>query len=453
MDSQFEWKEEFKIGVEVIDKEHQKLFKIINKLLAFKEDEATRQWACREGIKFFKKHAVSHFADEETYMDSISYEGLEQHRHLHKGFRENTLPALEQEMEQSAYSPDSVEHFLGVCAGWLIGHTLTEDMAITGKYAKKPSKLLPGENLTAIKKVITQLLFDMFQLESHLVSDAYNGEKFGNGVYYRLIYGTPKNDKKQEVILVFEENLLINTVGKIIGIKTNKLDNMLVHAARYTARQFVKRVMEQFPTEETYELKTENLLAYDQFQKVYTRENPHLSLLFNTGSGYFAYCAIAPHLLENSIGTPIEAENAMDEVKEYLKKRETAGNKPKVLIVDDSMTVRQHMGKLLSDDYDITLAESSIAAIRSITLNKPDLVLLDYEMPVCDGRQTLEMIRSDQALADIPVIFLTGRSDPESVKKVKALKPAGYLLKNLEPAAIKENIDAFFEKKKKDLHK
>ena len=442
-----------KIGVEVIDKEHQKLFKIINKLLAFKEDEATRQWACREGIKFFKKHAVSHFADEETYMDSISYEGLEQHRHLHKGFRENTLPALEQEMEQSAYSPDSVEHFLGVCAGWLIGHTLTEDMAITGKYAKKPSKLLPGENLTAMKKVITQLLFDMFQLESHLVSDAYNGEKFGNGVYYRLIYGTPKNDKKQEVILVFEENLLINTVGKIIGIKTNKLDNMLVHAARYTARQFVKRVMEQFPTEETYELKTENLLAYDQFQKVYTRENPHLSLLFNTGSGYFAYCAIAPHLLENSIGTPIEAENAMDEVKEYLKKRETAGNKPKVLIVDDSMTVRQHMGKLLSDDYDITLAESSIAAIRSITLNKPDLVLLDYEMPVCDGRQTLEMIRSDQALADIPVTCLTGRSDPESVKKVKALKPAGYLLKNLEPAAIKENIDAFFEKKKKDLHK
>lgn len=448
MDSQFEWKDEFKIGVEVIDKEHQKLFKIINKLLAFKEDEATRQWACREGIKFFKKHAVSHFADEEAYMDSINYEGLEQHRHLHKGFRENTLPALEQEMEQSAYSPDSVEHFLGVCAGWLIGHTLTEDMAITGKQRKKQSNLMPSENLTAMKKVIKQLLFDMFQLESHLVSDAYNGEKFGNGVYYRLIYGTPKNEKKQEVILVFEENLLINTVGKIIGIKTNKLDNMLVHAARYTARQFVKRVMEQFPTEDTYELKTENLLAYDQFEKAFTKENPHLSLLFNTGSGYFAYCATAPHLLESNIGTPIEADNAMDEVKEYLKKRETASTKPRVLVVDDSMTVRQHMGKLLSEDYDITLAESSIAAIRCITLNKPDLVLLDYEMPVCDGRQTLEMIRSDQALADIPVIFLTGRSDPESVQKVKSLKPAGYLLKNLEPAAIKENIDAFFEKKK-----
>ena len=310
--------------------------------------------------------------------------------------------------------------------------------------------LLLSEDLAAMKKVIIQLLFDMFQLESHLISDTYNGEKFGNGVYYRLIYGTNEDKKKQEVFLVFEEKLLINTVGKIMGIKTNKLDNMLVHAARYTARQFVKRVMEQFPDAEKYELKTENLLSYEQFQKVFVKDDPHISLLFNTGAGYFAYCAIAPHMLENSIGTPIEAENAMDEVKEYLERRKVLNAKPKVLVVDDSLTVRQHMSNLLEEDYDVTLAESSIVAIRNISLNKPDLVLLDYEMPVCDGKQMLEMIRSDETLADVPVIFLTGRSDPESVKKVKSLKPAGYLLKNLKPEDIKQNIDAFFEKRKEE---
>ena len=447
MKTQFAWKEEFNIGVDVIDKEHKKLFKIINKLFAFKEDEETRQWACREGIKFFKGHAVNHFSDEEAYMDSIQYEGAEQHKRLHEGFRENTLPALEQELEQSGYASDAMEHFLGVCAGWLIGHTLTEDVAITGKM-RKQTNLLPEEDIAAMKKVIIQLLFDMFQLESHLVSDTYNAEKFGNGIYYRLIYGTKNNEKKQEVILVFEEKLLINTVGKIMGIKTNKLDNMLVHAARYTARQFVKRVMEQFPKDQVYELKAENLLSFEQFQKVFAKDKPQISLLFNTGDGYFAYCNIAPHLLENSIGTPIEAENAMDEVKEYLKERETSNTNPRVLVVDDSMTVRHHMGQLLCEDYDITLAESSLAAIRNITLNKPDLILLDYEMPVCDGRQTLEMIRSDEALADMPVIFLTGKNDPESVKKVMSLKPAGYLLKHLEPADIKKNIDDFFQKKK-----
>lgn len=450
MENQFVWKDEFNIGVDIIDKEHKKLFKIINKLFEFKDEESTRQWACREGIKFFKQHAVNHFADEEAYMDSINYEGIEQHKHLHKGFRENTLPALELELEQSDYSPDSVEHFLGVCAGWLIGHTLSEDVNIVSNSVKEPATLLLSEDLAAMKKVIIQLLFDMFQLESHLISDTYNGEKFGNGVYYRLIYGTNEDKKKQEVFLVFEEKLLINTVGKIMGIKTNKLDNMLVHAARYTARQFVKRVMEQFPDAEKYELKTENLLSYEQFQKVFVKDDPHISLLFNTGSGYFAYCVIAPHMLENSIGTPIEAENAMDEVKEYLERRKVLNAKPKVLVVDDSLTVRQHMSNLLEEDYDITLAESSIVAIRNISLNKPDLVLLDYEMPVCDGKQMLEMIRSDETLADVPVIFLTGRNDPESVKKVKSLKPAGYLLKNLKPEDIKQNIDAFFEKRKEE---
>ena len=106
------------------------------------------------------------------------------------------------------------------------------------------------------------------------------------------------------------------------------------------------------------------------------------------------------------------------------------------------------MKKLLDDDYDVTLAESGVAAIRIITLNKPDLVLLDYEMPVCDGRQTLEMLRSDPSFGNVPVIFLTGRNDPESVKKVMSLKPAGYLLKNLKPEDIKKSIDEFFEKKK-----
>ena len=81
----------------------------------------------------------------------------------------------------------------------------------------------------------------MFRLESTVISDVYGGEKFGNGVYYRLIYGSNQDEKRQEIILIFEEKLLINTVGKIMGIKTNKLDNMLIHAARYTARQFVAR--------------------------------------------------------------------------------------------------------------------------------------------------------------------------------------------------------------------
>ncbi len=132
MDNQMIWQETFNIGVDIIDKEHQRLFKIINKLFALKEAEKNSQWACQEGIKYFRGHAIKHFADEEQYMASIGYEGLAQHRQIHQGFRQNTLPALEQELERTGYAQDAVDHFLGVCAGWLIGHTLTEDQAIGG---------------------------------------------------------------------------------------------------------------------------------------------------------------------------------------------------------------------------------------------------------------------------------------------------------------------------------
>ena len=52
MDTQFVWREEYSIGVDVIDQEHQRLFKIINKLFTFKEENKDSQWTCQEGIKF-----------------------------------------------------------------------------------------------------------------------------------------------------------------------------------------------------------------------------------------------------------------------------------------------------------------------------------------------------------------------------------------------------------------
>lgn len=448
MDNQLVWQDAFNIGVETIDKEHQRLFKIINKLFSFTEEDKKNQWACQEGIKYFKGHAVKHFADEEAYMDSIHYEGAQRHKKIHESFRTNTLPALERELEKSGYTDDAVDHFLGVCAGWLIGHTMVEDRAITGECISRWVNLLPEQELEALKKVIIQLVFDMFHLESQVVADAYGGERFGLGVYYRLAYETPKEKKRQEVVLVFEEKLLINTVGKVMGLQSNKLDGMLVHAARHTAQQFVGRVMEHMGGEEPYVLQEENLLTFDQFRQVFETEKPQVSLLFDTGAGYFAYCAIAPQQLHTEVGTLIENENAMSEVEKYLMRREADESRRKVLVVDDSMTIRKGMQQLLGEDYEVTLVDSGVAAIRAISLNRPNLVLLDYEMPVCDGRQTLEMLRSVQDFADIPVMFLTGRRDPQSMIQVMSLKPAGYLLKTLKPAEIKEKIDAFFAEKR-----
>lgn len=441
------WQDHFNIGVEIIDKEHRKLFSILNRLLDFSEQEEKSQWVCQEGIKYFKDHAMKHFTEEEMYMASINYKNFDTHRRLHDDFRKNTLPALEHELEETDFSKDAVNHFLGVCAGWLIGHTLTEDRAITGKVLSKWEKRLPDEELTAMKQTITWLLNDMFQLKAQVISDHYGGEKFGKGIYYRLAYIGEKNEKI-EIMLVFEEKLLLKTIGGIISGSSAQMNEMLLNATRYTARQFIERVLEHFTVTDTFEIHAENLLTYEQFQKIFSKQNPECSLLFDTKEGYFAYCAIAPQVLEKNIATSIRPENAMAEVHKYLKTT-TEKEKKKVLLVDDSQVIRKSMHDLLCDDYEVSEASSGLAALRSIILDRPHLVILDYEMPVCNGRQVLEMIRAEADLANLPVMFLTGKVDKESVKQVMNLNPTGYLLKTLKPNEIKKNIDNYFKRSAK----
>ena len=174
----------------------------------------------------------------------------------------------------------------------------------------------------------------------------------------------------------------------------------------------------------------------------FARNNPSCSLLFDTGEGYFAFCASTSESMRGKIVSNIDPNNAMDAINDFLSRE-----RKKILVVDDSDFMRARIVKLLTGNYKVSEASSSISAIQSLTVNRPDLIVLDYEMPVCDGRQALEMIRSEKETADIPVIFLTGRGDRESVRNVMALKPQGYLLKTMPDEEIKKCIDGSWAKK------
>ena len=203
--------------------------------------------------------------------------------------------------------------------------------------------------------------------------------------------------------------------------------------------------MAHYPASSTFEMVEENLLTYEQFHQFFEDKKLQASLLFDTDEGYFSYCVAAPRILSKSIGTPLNAGNAMKEIEKYLTEKEN-NKKRKILLVDDSITIRQRIRSLLAEQYEISDVSSGTAAIRAISLDRPDLVLLDYEMPVCDGSHVLAMLRSEKDFAEIPVIFLTSKDDPESVKKVLSLKADGYLLKYLNPIDIKKRIDEYFKK-------
>lgn len=153
------------------------------------------------------------------------------------------------------------------------------------------------------------------------------------------------------------------------------------------------------------------------------------------------------HLVKKIFQRPIDVREVVKEVDTYIQNYGRQ-NKKKILVVDDSGAMLRSIKALLEDRYQVILANSGTMAIKYLTLSRPDLILLDYEMPVLDGRKVLEMIRTDMEFYDVPVIFLTSKSDKESVTNVLALKPEGYLLKTMKPEQIHREIDEFFEKRK-----
>ena len=116
--------------------------------------------------------------------------------------------------------------------------------------------------------------------------------------------------------------------------------------------------------------------------------------------------------------------------------------------MDDDGTMLRTIKGWLSEKYQVFMVNSGVSAITFLAKNQVDLILLDYEMPVTPGPKVLEMLRSESATSDIPVMFLTVKSDKESVMQVLSLKPEKYLLKTMPPAELVANIVEFFEKQK-----
>jgi len=156
------------------------------------------------------------------------------------------------------------------------------------------------------------------------------------------------------------------------------------------------------------------------------------------------------HLIRAEYKRPINVKDMVNDIGKYLEEHDKSAQKT-ILAVDDSGVMLNSIKNWLSDKYNVMLADSGVAAIKYITMKKPDLIILDYEMPIVDGKQTLAMIRSEKDFQDIPVIFLTGRQDKDSIMEVMEYRPAGYLLKTMKPFAVHKYIDDFFVKQEAQL--
>ncbi len=155
---------------------------------------------------------------------------------------------------------------------------------------------------------------------------------------------------------------------------------------------------------------------------------------------------ISDDLIRAKLERPLNIKDLTAQLFLAVEEGSAVEAKKRILIVDDDPTMTRTIKNLLSSKYNVFMASSGMNAITFLAKNKVDLILLDYEMPVVSGAKVMEMIRTEPETANIPIMFLTGKSDRETVMEVLALKPVKYLLKSMQPSEWIREVDDFFAK-------
>ena len=157
-----------------------------------------------------------------------------------------------------------------------------------------------------------------------------------------------------------------------------------------------------------------------------------------------AYNYLPKDFTRGSFPRPLNVKNLVAKLQMDQAFGDETLDKRKILVVDDDPIMLRTLKAWLDGKYQVFMANSGANALALLARNRVDLVLLDFEMPVISGAKVLEMIRTEPATADIPVMFLTAKDDAKSVLSVRDLRPERYLLKTMPPHELLQVIGNFF---------
>src|SRR5437016_4884772 len=128
--------------------------------------------------------------------------------------------------------------------------------------------------------------------------------------------------------------------------------------------------------------------------------------------------------------------------------RQSRGSRQKVLVIeDDPVALADLQARLEANGYVVARAADAASAMTVVNRERPDLILLDLGLPAGDGFLVLERLRKIETLAAIPVLVVTGRSDPETRKRVAAMGVAPVLAKPVNTEVLLAAIRAGLETK------
>lgn len=131
------WKEKYRIGVDLIDEQHQELFDRVSRFIQTVQHEgdwSTKLQMVKETLAFMKDYVITHFQDEEEYQQEIDYPDYPQHKAVHDRFKEE-VDEYARRFNEEAYHQELVQEFAGKLMAWLIHHVGSMDQKM-GAYVK-----------------------------------------------------------------------------------------------------------------------------------------------------------------------------------------------------------------------------------------------------------------------------------------------------------------------------
>jgi class 3 adenylate cyclase/CheY-like chemotaxis protein len=141
---------------------------------------------------------------------------------------------------------------------------------------------------------------------------------------------------------------------------------------------------------------------------------------------------------ENS-ASPSAPDNAPEDPKDRMD--DTDNRKDLIFLVDDN-SANLRVGKnVLSEKYLVSTAPSAAKMFSLLEKDKPAMILLDIEMPEMNGYEAIKILKSKEETADIPVIFLTGKTDSESELDGLSLGAVDYIIKPFVPSLLLKRIE------------
>jgi len=119
---------------------------------------------------------------------------------------------------------------------------------------------------------------------------------------------------------------------------------------------------------------------------------------------------------------------------------ERRAERPVLLIVEDDASTRATLTELLERDWDVLGAEDGTEAVALVQAHVPDLVLADLSMPRLGGMGLLEILQGDLRTREVPVVFLSGQTDPRTVVDCFSQGAADFIAKPGRPDELRARL-------------